>query len=128
MRCWKLAQKIPPELEQKIIKYQQVESQLTAVLAEKSTIMSELKDIDRALNTLNSIDESSPVYKNTGFVMVKVSKDIAQKELQDRKEELEIRLKSVEKMEESLRKQFEELKKEIERFRTGASGALPKGS
>ena len=123
-----MAQKIPPELEQKLIKYQQLESQLAAVLTEKSTVMSELKDIDRALTTLNSVTEETSVYKNTGFVMVKVTKDSAVKELQDRKEELEIRLKSLEKMESSLRTQLTELKKEVEKYRLGAYGPTPQGS
>ncbi len=115
-------------MEQKIIKYQQIESQLTTVITEKSTLMSELKEIDRALNTLNSVSDETLVFKNTGFVMVRVPREGAVKELQERKEELEIRLKSLEKMEESLRKQFDELRKEIEKLRAGAYGALSKGS
>jgi len=122
-----MAQRIPPELEQKVVKYQQLESQLAAVLTEKSSVMTELKEIDRAISTLNSITEDSSVYKNTGFVLVKVPRDSALKELQDRKEELEIRLKSLEKMEESLRNQMNELKKDIEKFKIGAYGEIPKG-
>jgi len=123
-----VAQKIPPELEQKLVKYQQVESQLAAVLTEKSSVMSEIKDIDRALTTLNSVGDDSLVYKNTGFVMVKVTKESAVKELEERKEELEIRLKSLEKMESSLRSQLNELKREVEKYRLGAYGPAPQGS
>ena len=123
-----MAQKIPPELEQKLVKYQQVESQLAAVLTEKSTVMSEIKDLDRALTTLNSVGDESPVYKNTGFVMVKVPKESAVKELQDRKEELEIRLKGLENMESSLRTQLNVLKKEVEKYRIGAYGTASQGS
>ncbi len=112
-----MAQKIPPELEQTLIKYQQIESQLASVITQKTVVSSELKDIERALNVLQSISAETPVYKNTGFVLVKVGKDEVIKELQERKEELEVRLTSFEKIEESLRKQFEAVKKELEKYR-----------
>lgn len=121
-----MAQKIPPELEQKIIKYQQVESQLASILTQKSVVVSEIKDIERALNVLKSLEEDAPVYKNTGFVMVKVPKETVVKELEERKEELEIRLNSFEKMEGSLRKQLDEIKKDLEKIRTGAYGIRSK--
>jgi len=121
-----MAQKIPPELEQKIIKYQQLENQLASILTQKSVVVSEIKDIDMALNVLGSVEEDTPVYKNTGFVMVKVPKENVEKELKERKEELEIRLNSYEKMEASLRQQLDDLKKELEKIRTGGYGAQPK--
>ncbi len=121
-----MAQKIPPELEQKIIKYQQIESQLASIITQKSVVVSEIKDIERALNVLKSLEDDAPVYKNTGFVMVKVPKETVVKELEERKEELEIRLNSFEKMEGSLRKQLDEIKKDLEKFRTGAYGIQPK--
>ncbi|PUA32454.1 MAG: prefoldin subunit beta [Zestosphaera tikiterensis] len=122
-----MAQKIPPELEQTLIKYQQIESQLASVITQKSVVSSELKDIERALNVLQSISAETPVYKNTGFVLVKVGKDEVIKELQERKEELEVRLTSFEKIEETLRKQFEAVKKELEKYRVVPSTASEGG-
>ncbi len=122
-----MAQRIPPELEQAVIKYQQVESQLASIIAQKSVITSEINEIDRTLNILKSVNEDTPVYKNTGFVLIKVPRDEVIKELEERKEELEIRLNSFSKMEETLKKQLEELKKKLEKFSiggvTGASKA-----
>lgn len=112
-----MAQKIPPELEQIVLKYQQIESQLTSVITQKTVISSELKDIERALNILQNVSSDTAVYKNTGFVFVRVDRDSTIKELQEKKEELEVRLQSFEKIEESLRKQFEAVKRELEKYR-----------
>lgn len=112
-----MAQRIPPELEQVVVKYQQIESQLASVITQKSVVSSELKDVERALSILQNVTPETAVYKNTGFVFVKVDRDTTIKELQDKKEELEVRLQSFEKIEESLRKQFEAVKKELEKYR-----------
>jgi len=119
-----MAQRIPPELEQAIVKYQQVESQLASIIAQKSVITSEISEVDRTLSILKSTPDDTPIYKNTGFVLVKVSKEEVIKELEEKKEELEIRLNSFTKMEETLRKQLEELRKKLEKF----SSTLPAGA
>ena len=114
-----MAQKIPPELEQLLVKYQQVENQLASVITQKGVVASQLREVERALEIIQNLKEDSPVYKNTGFVLVKVSRDEVIKELNDRKEELQIRLTSLERMESTLRKQLEELKKQLDKYRGG---------
>ncbi len=114
-----MAQKIPPELEQLLVKYQQVENQLASVITQKSVVASQLREVERALEIIQNLKEDSPVYKNTGFVLVKVSRDEVIKELNDRKEELQIRLTSLERMESTLRKQLEGLKKQLDKYRGG---------
>ncbi len=121
-----MAQRIPPELEQAVIKYQQVESQLASIIAQKSVITSEISEIDRTLNILRSVSEDTPVYKNTGFVLIKVPKDEVIKELEEKKEELEIRLNSFSKMEETLKRQLEELKRKLEKFSLGGLAGASK--
>lgn len=112
-----MAQRIPPELEQIVVKYQQIESQLASIITQKSVVSSELKDVERALNILQNVAPETTVYKNTGFVFVRVDRNATLKELQEKKEELEVRLQSFERVEESLRKQFEAVKKELEKYR-----------
>ena len=114
-----MAQKLPPELEQLAIKYQQLEAQLASVVTQKSAILSQIKEIERALSVLQAVGDDAVVYKNTGFVMVKVSKEDAVKDLENRKEELQIRLTSLEKMESMLKKQLEEVKEKISKYRIG---------
>jgi len=116
-----VAQKVPPELEQLAIRYQQLETQLASIIAQKSAILSQLREIERALSVLQVISNETEVYKNTGFVMVRISREEAIKDLENRKEELQIRLTSLEKMESMLKKQLEEVKEKISKFRIGVS-------
>ncbi len=115
-----MAQKLPPELEQLVLKYQQIESQLASVVSQKGAVLSELKEVERALAVVKEVDEATPVYRNTGFVLVKTSKEDVVKELENRKEELQIRLTSLEKMENLLKKQLDDIKNKINKLRTGA--------
>ncbi len=116
-----MAQRLPPELEQLAIKYQQLEAQLASVVTQKTAILSQIKEIERALSVLQSVGDDAAVYRNTGFVMVKVSKEEAVKDLENRKEELQIRLTSLEKMESMLKKQLDEVKEKISKFRVGVN-------
>jgi len=116
-----MAQRLPPELEQLAIKYQQIEAQLTSVVTQKTAILTQIREIERALTVLQSVSGDAAVYRNTGFVMVKVSKDEAVKDLENRKEELQIRLTSLEKMESMLKKQLDEVKEKISKYRVGAN-------
>jgi len=111
-----VTERITPELQQALIRYQQIQNQLGQVITEKNFIVSELTEINRALEVLNSIDPEGVVYKNVGHVMVKVKRDDAIKELSDRKELLELRLKSVEKQEQLLRNQLSEVQSRINEY------------
>ncbi len=103
-------QRLPPEVEKTLAKYQEVEAQLASVMTQKGTVISYIKEIERALGILKDLPSDAVVYRSTGHVLVKVSKDDAVKDLEGKKEELEIRLTSLERMESILKKQLEELR------------------
>lgn len=109
-------QKLPPEVEKTLARYQEVEAQLASVMTQKGTVISYIKEIERALGTLKDLPSDAVVYRSTGHVLVKVSKDDAVKDLEGKKEELEIRLTSLEKMESILKKQLEELRSTLSRY------------
>jgi len=117
-----VAQKLPPELEKLIIRYQQIESQLASIVTQKSVVTSQIREVERALSILQNLEKDATIYKNTGFVLVKVKKEDAIKELEDKKEELSIRLTSLERMESTLKKQLEEVKSQIDKYRTSMVG------
>ncbi len=111
-----VTEQLPPELQQMLIRYQQTQNQLGQVVNEKNLIMTELSEINRALEVLNSIDPNGVVFKSVGHVMVKVQRDDVIKELNDRKEILELRLKSVERQEQLLRNQINELQNKVNEY------------
>jgi len=109
-------QRLPPEVEKTLAKYQEVESQLASVMTQKGTVISFIKEIERALSILKDLPEDAVVYRSTGHVLVRVSKEEATRDLESKKEELEIRLTSLEKMESILKKQLEELRATLSRY------------
>jgi len=109
-------QRLPPEVEKTLTKYQEVESQLASVMTQKGTVISFIKEIERALSILKDLPDDAVVYRSTGHVLVRVSKEEATRDLESKKEELEIRLTSLEKMESILKKQLEELRATLSRY------------
>ncbi len=108
------AEKIPPEAQQYIMRLQQLQEQLNVVLTEKSVVENELREVERVLSTLKDMPPDAVIFKAAGRAfLVKVSKEDAEKELNERKEILELRLKTLQKQESLLRKQAEELQKKV---------------
>jgi len=108
-----MAEVVPPELEQYAVKLQQLRARLGQVQAEKGVVQAELKEIERALELLKGASPDALVFKSAGHLMVKVSKEDAEKELSDRKDILELRLKALERQESSLSSEIKDLEAKI---------------
>lgn len=108
-----MAEAIPPELQQYIVKYQQLRSKLNQILSEKNIVQAQLREAERALEILRNISSETPIYRAAGHLMVKVSKEEAEKDLSDKKDLLELRLKSLEKQESSLNAEIKSLESKI---------------
>jgi prefoldin beta subunit len=109
-------QRPPPEVEKALARYQELESQLASVMTQKGTVISFIKEIERALSILKDLPNDAVVYRSTGHVLIRVSKEEATRDLESKKEELEIRLTSLEKMESILKKQLEELRATLSKY------------
>jgi prefoldin beta subunit len=108
-----LAEVVPPELEQYAAKLQQLRARLGQVQAEKGVVQAELRDIERALEILKNAASDATVFKSAGHLMVRVTKEDAEKELSDRKDILELRLKALERQEASLNSEIKDLEAKI---------------
>jgi prefoldin beta subunit len=109
-------QRPPPEVEKALARYQELESQLASVMTQKGTVISFIKEIERALSILKDLPNDAAVYRSTGHVLIRVSKEEATRDLESKKEELEIRLTSLERMESILKKQLEELRATLSKY------------
>jgi len=108
-----MAERIPPEVQQHLIKLQQLQAQLNNVLTEKNMLEQELREVNRALEVLKDVPEDGEVYRVSGHLLVRIKKSDAEKELNERKELLELRLKTLERQENLLRQQISELQSKI---------------
>lgn len=106
---------VPEALKADIKRYQDVAERLRVIAINKQQLQVQLSEIDEALRELGVVEESAPVYKVVGSIVVLRKKADIVGELSNSKELLEIRMKALEKQEELLRKQLDELERRLAR-------------
>jgi len=111
-----MAESLPPELQQQVIKYQQLQTQLNQVLAERSLLEQELREINRALEILKNVPDNIDIYRSAGHLLIKVNKNDAEKELSERKELLELRLKTLSRQESLIRQQLADVQSKLSQY------------
>jgi prefoldin beta subunit len=111
-----MAERVPPEIQQQAIRYQQIQAQLNQLIAEKSILEQELREINRALEVLKNVPNDAEIYRASGHLLIKINKEAAEKELNERKELLELRLKTLSRQESLLRQQLSEIQSKLSEY------------
>ena len=112
-----MAQRIPPDLENKLVEAQRLQEQLNRVVQERVALEGEKSEIERVLKLLEEVGEND-VYRSVGGILVKVPKEKVVNELKDRLEIINIRLDKLRKQENELRKRLDQLLREIREAQT----------
>lgn len=105
-------QQISPELERDIVEYQAAERQMQSVLLQKHQLQLQLNEISLALEEVAKA--KGDVYRATGSIMVKSTKEDAEKDLVEKKELFDIRVKALAQQEEKMKNILLKLQKKIE--------------
>ncbi len=101
-------------LQEEIAKAQQLQQQLQMIMSQKQQLEAKSKDLERALDEVNRLEEETPVYKEVGEILVQVeNKEELISELEDDKESTDVRLKSLKSKEEKLRDQFKDIQEKL---------------
>jgi len=107
---------ISPKLQNQIAQFQQVQQQLQQVLNQKFRMESQLKELELTIEELKKTPSDSPVYKNSGALMIKVSdRENLLKEIEDDKETTEVRVKSLDRQEKMLKEKFQSVQEQLNR-------------
>ena len=115
---------ISPKLQNQIAQFQQVQQQLQQILNQKFRMEAQLKEMDLTIDELKKTPLDSPVYKNVGALMIKVSdREGLLKEIEDDKETAEVRVKSLDRQEKMLREKYALMQDQISKAM--GSGARP---
>ena len=115
---------ISPKLQNQIAQFQQVQQQLQQILNQKFRMEAQLKEMDLTIDELKKTPTDSPVYKNVGALMIKVSdREGLLKEIEDDKETAEVRVKSLDRQEKMLREKYALMQDQISK--AIGSGARP---
>lgn len=107
--------KIPPAVQERLLRLQQLQEALQAVLAQKQQLDLELIEIDRALSELEKVSDDVIIYKSIGSLLIKTDKAKVAGELAERKELTSMRVSVLTKQEERLRSQIKELQEKLQK-------------
>jgi prefoldin beta subunit len=107
--------KLPPSVQERLLRYQQLQQTLQSVLTQKQQLELELTETDQALAELEKLDESAIIYKSIGSLLVKAEKAKVATELGERKELLNTRISVLGKQEERLRVQAKDLQARLQK-------------
>jgi len=107
--------KLPPQVQERLLRLQQLQQTLQAVLTQKQQLELELTEVEQASSELVNLTEDAVIYKSIGSLLVKSEKPKVTQELNERKELLNMRISVLGKQEERLRTQAKDLQTKLQR-------------
>ena len=107
--------KLPPYVQERLLRFQQLQQTLQTVLTQKNQVELELTEIEQALTEIQKIEESTTIYKSIGSLLVEAKKGNVTDDLKNRKELLNTRITVLGKQEERLRGQLKELQSKLQK-------------
>jgi len=107
--------KLPPQVQQRLLRLQQLQQTLQGVLTQKQQLELELTEVEQTLDELEKLTDKATIYKSIGSLLVKSEKGTVTTDLEERKELLDMRINVLGKQEERLRSQVKELQTKLQR-------------
>jgi prefoldin beta subunit len=107
-------QEVPPWLREQLVRFEQLQQNLQAILLQKQQVEVESAEVEKALAELTKMGSDGIVYKSAGSLLVKVNKDDIQKELQERKDLANTRSAVLAKQEQRVRESAKEVQNKID--------------
>jgi len=106
--------RLPPQVQQRLLRLQQLQQTLQGVLTQKQQLELELTEVEQALSELEKLTDTAVIYKSVGSLLVKSEKAKVTTELNERKELLNMRINVLGKQEERLRTQVKDLQGKLQ--------------
>lgn len=114
-RCLNLSDaEIPPAVQEQLVRFQQIQQTLQAVVAQRQQVEMELMGVEKALEELEKADDNTIVYKSVGSLLIKADRRKLIDELKDQKELLNARLTILNKQETKARAQLKEAREKLQ--------------
>jgi prefoldin beta subunit len=117
--------KLPPQIQERLLRLQQLQQTLQSVLAQKQQVEIELTEIEQALNELQKMTDDAVIYKAIGSLLVKAEKAKITADLNERKELLNTRATVLGKQEQRLRPQIKDLQTKLQQDLSPVSPSQP---
>ncbi|MFQ6134894.1 MAG: prefoldin subunit beta [Nitrososphaerales archaeon] len=119
-------EEVPPWLREQLVRFEQAQQSLQAILVQKQQVEMELTEVEKALSELSKATTDTTVYKSAGSLLIKTSRDAMLKELEERRELGNTRVTVLAKQENRIRESLKEIQAKIEEATRG--GTQPKGN
>ena len=117
--------KLPPQIQERLLRLQQLQQTLQSVLAQKQQVEIELTEIEQALSELQKMTDDAVIYKAIGSLLVKAEKAKITADLNERKELLNTRATVLGKQEGRLRPQIKDLQTKLQQDLSPVSPSQP---
>jgi prefoldin beta subunit len=106
--------KLPPQVQERLLRLQQLQQTLQSVLTQKQQVDMENTEVDHTLAELQKTADDVVIYKSAGSLLVKAEKAKVTEELVERKELLNTRVKVLSRQEERLRSQAKDVQTKLQ--------------
>jgi prefoldin beta subunit len=106
--------KLPPQVQERFLRLQQLQQTLQSVLAQKQQVNMEQTEVEQTLTELQKTADDAVIYKSAGSLLVKAEKAKITEELVERKELLNTRNMVLARQEERLRSQVKEVQTRLQ--------------
>jgi prefoldin beta subunit len=106
---------LSPQIQDQINRLQQLRAQVQILTQQRQQVELQLREIDEALQEMETITEKTPIYKSVGSILIKTKgKNEVKKELTENKDTLELRKSTLEKQESRSREKLTELQSKVQ--------------
>jgi len=106
--------KLPPQVQERLLRLQQLQQTMQSVLAQKRQVDMEKTEVEQTVAELEKTADDAVVYKAAGSLLIKAEKAKIAEELAEKKEMLDTRSTVLARQEERLRSQVKEAQTKLQ--------------
>jgi prefoldin beta subunit len=114
--------KLPPNVQERLLRLQQLQQTLQSILAQKQQVEMEKTEVDQTIAELTKTADDAVIYKAIGSLLVKAEKAKVNEELAERKSLLDTRSTVMARQEERIRSQVKEAQTKLQEDLSPVSG------
>ncbi|MBT0159296.1 prefoldin subunit beta [Candidatus Bathyarchaeota archaeon A05DMB-2] len=117
--------KLPPQVQERLLRLQQLQQTLQSILAQKQQVEMEQTEVEQTISELQKTPDDAVIYKAVGSLLVKGDKAKITEELVERKELLNTRSTVLAKQEERIRSQVKDAQTKLQQDLSPVSPPSP---
>ena len=106
--------KLPPQVQERLLRLNQLQQTLQSVLAQKQQVDMEKTEVEQTVAELEKTADDAVIYKASGSLLIKAEKAKVTADLNEKKDTLDTRSTVLARQEERLRSQIKEAQTKLQ--------------